>query len=204
MGQRWTSLLLALAVVALSALASRYLPGPPPMPTTVRSVVGNGRWQLDVAEGRVWIRAKGDPAEVVWSEPCGDASNVQGAWSDDGTWLALLQMDAGPHLTVWRYGWSRRYQGEFLNGEGAMDMLFSPNHLDLLLRIAPSFGNYDVDLGKLFSLNLGSGSIQFLAESVRRVRFTGPNRFLYWQCQVDPTQDPSSWPLLPRSGVLLH
>ena len=61
-----------------------------------------------------------------------------------------------------------------------MQMEVSPGNRYLALRVARTFGAFDVDLGRLYVLDLRNGQSRLWEESCSRIAWQSNSRLRYW------------------------
>lgn len=150
--------------------------------------------------GRLEVRAL-PSRQLLWSQSCGEPGCVQLEWCPDSSHLAALETPCHgePRLTVYDPSGARHYTGDWLSGEGELDMTFSPDFLHLLVRIPPVFGNYDVDVGNLWCLDLSTGRARCLDKRCRRAEWNDAESFSCWSVTDSSGFDPDTWPLECRT-----
>lgn len=167
----------------------------------------SGRYRIEVKAdgdaGRITIRDTRS-GKAIWTRASVDPSNVQARWSSRADLLALHECRdaAGNRLVVWQPNAARVTTGAFLRGEPALDLVFSPDGRKLLLRIAASMGDADINLGALWCLDLRSGQTQRLSRWARRPAWMSATRARFVEVTPvasDVNADPDTWPATERT-----
>jgi hypothetical protein len=162
--------------------------------TTALATAKTARYKLDehTTERGVILRLYDRVTQrTLWKRFVEHAGKA--GWSPDGRTLVLAVImpdrTSDIRLMIWRKGHQPYIHPRYIPGDDVMNFVWSPDHKRLLLRVGMS-GDFDINVGSFYALELPRRRIYQIASGVRKMVWWGPHKVCFWTVKEIPLKHP--------------